>query len=261
MVLSVLLAQICFANGTTNLSALVSSDIDDFSLAQINSLKNQINSLDNKSYNDFLASLVAKADDYELLQNNLKLLGVELVNFKVKNVSNTNNEFVLMSSPNNASIITYANKRHGDSYYRLYAQYNLTYREWYAGSQDVILMYFNNNMANYYSYNCESNYTTLRSGQYATSGTLAFNFSDAAAGTNTSYAVTYVTPKSGTQGQWLDFGADWVHTYLEEDTQSSFSTSLNFGGTGGVTGSIGCTVTVSTNQYDWSLADTNAVQF
>lgn len=100
---------------------------------------------------------------------------------------------------------------------------------------------------------------SLRNGQYTTSGTLVYNFYDEIAGTNYSYASVIVTPKSGTSGDDLNFGVDWTHTYTEQDIQTTVSTQLGFGGDGLINGSIGCSVTVSSNQMSWGLSDTNAI--
>ena len=162
---------------------------------------------------DLITDLVNTASDYKGLQETLKALDVELLEAKVQ----YNEEQI--QNPN-ANVTLYASKRERDSYYRLYAKYTLESREYNPGSADVVTMYFYTSKADYYLYNCESKYTSLRSGQYATSGTLAFNFYDDIASMNYSYAVAYVTPKSDMRGQWLDYGAEWTHTFTGPETQT-----------------------------------------
>ncbi len=236
-----------------DLASISSENLSDF---QITSLKNQIMNLDDKTYDGLIAELVWTTSDYKSLQKTLEKVGVELSDPKELNDQNS----IQRIPPYDGNIVVYSNKRVTDSYYRLFAEYSLSTVEPFPKSADVIILYYDSTKATYYDYNAESRYSSLRSGQYATSGTLAFNFYDDIAFTNYSYSAVYVTPKSGTSGQWLDYGADFVHTYTEYEVSGTFTTSLKFGGTGLVGGSIGCSVTVSPNHVEWSIADLNAVR-
>lgn len=90
---------------------------------------------------------------------------------------------------------------------------------------------------------------------------MPFNFYDDIALTNGSYAVIYITPKQVIAGKLLDFGAEWVHTFTELEAQDKGSTNLEFGGTGLVSGSVGCFVTIPTDQKQWRIECVNTVRF
>ena len=232
--------------GLEELASMKSNELNE---SQKVSFKRQIAALDDKSYDDLITHLVGTATNYKDLREILKIIEVDLSEVKVQ------------SHENSSNLTLYASKRKSDTYYRLFAQYTLEPEDYNPGTTDLIIMYFDTSKADYYLYGCESNYTSLRSGQYVRAGTLPFNFYDDIALTNGSYAVIYITPKPVVAGKLLDFGAEWVHTFTELEAQDKGSANLDFGKTGLVSGSVGCSVTVPPDQKQWRIECVNTVRF
>lgn len=253
MVLSFSMVNVTFA--ADNL------DIDDLSYILTNKLSSQeqtyikqkIANLNDKEFDEFIISALQNTNDINKLIETLSLLGVE--------VTKPNKKIQLQGVPGrNASVWVVSARRTGESFYRLIGYTSLDFIETRPGSYDVITMYFDSDMTNYYHYNT-SDYTDLRSGQYATSGTFVFNLYDKFMGRSTQYGAVYVTPKSNTSGEWLDFGADWAHTFTKTETTSITPTAkITFDGKGKVSGSVGVSVTIDPSVEDkWEKGDTNAV--
>lgn len=246
--------NIALAGGYLDINDLSYITVDKLSSQEQIYLSDKIADLSDNEFDKFIVSVLQNTNDRRKLIENLSVLGVE-VTPPNKNIQ-----------PNgvpayNASVWVTSTKRIGDSFYRLIGYTSLDTTERRPGSYDVITIYFDSNKASYYHYNT-SDYTDLRSGQYATSGTVVFNLYDKLMGTTTQYGAVYVTPKSGMSGQWVDFGADWTHTYTKtEVTSITPTTNITFGGVGGVRGSIGVSVNIDPSVEDkWTLADTNAVR-
>lgn len=237
-----------------NLMNIEKINLDIISKEDKQALKNKIESLSDKKFDDFIVNSLENSNDKIKLKNNLRQLGVEL------NLNNNNN-YTLCSVPSyDAEIYVTSVRRGSDSYYRLISYVNLKKSEIRPGSPDIIAMYFDSNKAEYYSYNTSTN-TSLNTGINATRGTLVFNLYDNRMGTSTEYVSVYVTPRHISSNNWIDFGSDWTHTYRKTSVSGiSPSAEITFIGGSIVGGSVGVSVNIDLSvESSWKLADTNAV--
>lgn len=127
-----------------------------------------------------------------------------------------------------------------------------------SGSEDVVAVYFDSTLATYYGTSTVGNYVNLRDSSRAGSGTVVFNFDDKLAGTNSCSSIVYVIAKSGTSGKTFKYAAKWVHTYTKTDVSGSFTADISYGGSTGVSGSIGVNVNLSPSETSWQRMEDNA---
>lgn len=241
-----------YADNVDILKNLDNIEINQMTKVEQDLLKKEISKMSDDVFDQYMINLLQNSDDLNKLTKNLLYLGVDVF------IPKTQYD-ILEVPPYSATISVSSAKRTGDPYYRLYGYTSLSYPETKSGSYDVITVYFDSSKANYYSYNTSS-YTDLRSGLYATSGTVVFNLYDKYMGISTQYGAVYVTPKSGYSGQWVDFGADWTHTFTKPEVTGITPTAqISFGGKGIVSGSIGVSVSIDPSvEQKWDKADTNA---
>lgn len=237
-----------------SLQNLSNEEFSELSTKGIESLKKQIDTMGDREFDDFIVKYLKNNIDHEKAAVNLSKLGVTLAKKPSQLIETRSVEAY------EADIWVTAAKRGGESFYRLIAYYGFDdASETKPGSYDVVGIYWNKNSASYYSYNNSSDEkNSLRSGQRSGDGLVLFNaYDDKMYITMDYYVAVYVTPKAN--GGDIDFGADWTHTYDEKSTSSTGQASISFGGDGIVSGSIGYSVTTSTTEESWTLADTNAI--
>ncbi|MGP0584871.1 hypothetical protein [Paenibacillus timonensis] len=245
-----------FAEDNVSLQKLNNRSIDLLSLNKLNFLKSEIAELKDSEFDSFVVNYLRNNTDREQTITNLSKLGVTLT------INSSQKIQPFLVEAYDSEILAYSAKRIGDSYYRLYADYGfVSDTEDNPASYDVVGIYWDKNAAKYYSYsNSNSDHNSLRSGQRTGDGLALFNAYDSKMylnSINDYWVAVYVTPTAST-GE-IAFGADWTHTYDIKSTSSTGQASINFGGTGIVGGSIGYSVTTTTTERSWEIADTNAI--
>lgn len=153
----------------------------------------------------------------------------------------------------------YSAHRSGDGYYTLYTRTQLKAKETRPGSEDFVTIYFNSNVATYYSTDTVGNYTNVRDTLQKNNGTIVFNFDDDLAGTNYGINIVRVKPKSGTSGKALEYAASWIHTYKKTEASGSVEGGISYGGKGKVESSVGVTVNLSSSESSWQRMEDNPV--
>lgn len=233
------------------------SIITSLSTNQKKELKNDIVKLTDDEFAKFMHDKVSKSKNKIELRENLKEIGIEMA--PITNKKKDNNEFKTMNDAYNATVIAYSYKRTGEAQQYLQASFTLGSYESRPASYDLVGMYFDSSKANYYSYSVDSGYTSLRSGSKATSGLVLFNFYDALVDDDydvSHYCTVKITPT--VSGQWIDYGVDISHTYNVFIYTTTGDASIEYNSVGLVTGSSGYSLTTTSKEDDWGLADTNA---
>jgi len=162
------------------------------------------------------------------------------------------------ASPSNLTLSIFSAHRGHDTYHRLICSFDWNgYGESKPATYDVLGIFFNKNMADYYGYSqSDENICWLKDSSKFLEGTILFNVNDDKFEliTRDGYVSVYVTPKmTGT----FVYGGKYVHTYNTTNTTTSGSASVKFSGTG-VTGSIGFSVDVTTVETNWEKGTDNA---
>lgn len=243
------------ASNNSDPRILATVDASTFSNAQLESMKEKIQSLSNEKYDELLAYLVSTTTDAEALRDSLSLVGVELS--EVRHMSR-NPEAVATASvvplteAYQSNMYVYDSSRTGSSNKRISVCYQLKTKESKPASYDAVTLYFNSKRAQYVSISTESKYSSVKNATKATNGTVVFNFYDNIAGTNTSYSTVEVKRTSTAR---LDYSAVWSHSYTKTNATVSLNPSVSFGGEGLVSGSIGASISFSNAETVWQLSD------
>ncbi|MBP1906487.1 hypothetical protein J2Z32_003149 [Paenibacillus turicensis] len=256
LVMALLFTSTSFAIDNDLQTKQYSKEINTMSLQELNTFKKEIYELNDKQFNQFIVKYLKNNTDYEQVKKELAKLDVEITVPKLT----TNSISPMYTEAYNANLWVTSAKRGGESFYRLIAYYGFDkgYAEWNPATYDVIGVYWNKNAASFYSYeNSSDEHNSLKSAQNKSEGLLLFNAYDSKMASGVDfYVAAYVTKKNNTN---IDFGADWTHTYSTKSTSSSGSAKVDFGGNGIVGGSIGYTVTTSTNESSWQISDVNTI--
>jgi hypothetical protein len=240
----------------TTLNDMCLTDVDSLSHSKFKYYEKQINSLSDSEFDDFIMYLIQNTEDYDLLAENLAAFDIE---FTKPNTLAQGASMSPMGVPSNNAYISVASARQGSqSYQRLYAYVKLNATETSPGSDDAVAVYFDSNKADFYSYNT-GDYTSLKSFTQKDNGVLIFNFYDRISGSNQGYGVVYVTPKRS--GVWIDYGAEWIHTYTTKSISYTPTLEFSYGGAGKVEGSLGVSWTVSSVEAMWQRADVNSFKW
>lgn len=234
---------------------LANIDITTLSDNQIELIKDEIATMNNSEFDQYAVNLVQSASNKEILLNNLAEVDVYI---DYKDIAPSIQRGV---SVGNSTMTVYSMKRSSESFYRLFAITQLNTKETRPGSEDVVAIYFNSNLATYYGTSTVGDYTNLKDSSKRNSGTVVFNFDDKLAGTNAGSSIVYVIPKTGTSGKTFEYAAKWVHTYTKTDISGTFNAGISYGGNSGITGSIGVEVTVSSSESTWQRTEDNATYF
>lgn len=245
-----------FADDSISLQELNNRSFDLLSEDALSSLKSDINKMNDDQFDNFIVNYLRENTDRDQSITNLSKLGITLTIYPAQKIK------PLIVEAYESEITAYSAKRIGDSYYRLYADYGFVNDiEDHPASYDVVGIYWDKNAARYYSYNnSNSEHNSLRSGQRTADGLALFNAYDAKMylnSVNDYWVAVYVTP-TASSGE-IAFGADWTHTYDTKSTSSTGQASVSFGGSGLVNGSIGYSITTTTTERSWEIADTNAI--
>lgn len=244
-------------NSKADPASLASIDAEILTESQVDDIRENIQSMSDEEYDAYLAEMVTTSTDHTRLRENLKLVGVNLSEIhcvQYNDSINMRNLIVPLSGANQATMYVYDSSRTASSYKRVSAAYQLNVRESRPASYDSVVLYFDSTKATYRSYSVESNYTSLKNGTQAGNGTLVFNFYDNLSGTNVSYCTVEIAPKSSATGQ-LFYSAVWSHSRTATDINVSVNPSVTFGGSGGVSGSIGATINFNNQETIWELSD------
>ena len=240
----------------TTINDLCLANIDSLSNDKLKAYQKQIKSLSDSEFDAFIMYLVQNTENYDILTENLAAFDID---FTKPESTDAGSLMAPMSVPSNNATISVASARQGSqNYQRLYAYAKLNSTETSPGSDDAIAVYFDSSKATFYSY-AAGDYTSLKSFTQKDNGTIIFNFYDRTSGSNQGYGVVYVTPKSS--GVWIDYGAEWIHTYTTQNVSYTPSLGFTYSGSGGVGGSAGVSWTVSTVEESWQLADVNSFKW
>ena len=221
------------------ISSALYISLSDYSIIQQDSLSEQATIIQNMSDREFDAFVVDyvsnaqnSAESSSTIQSNLEELGIEFI-------PEANGISPYFSS-SDVSLSSYAAKRYGDTFYRVYGQVTFLAKENQPAKEDILAIGWDTNQASYYSYN-EGDYANAR--EYNTSkGIFSFNIDDTKMITNSvAYGVVYVIPK--TSATKLDIVATFLHTYNE--SSHVWSGNLTVGYDKNPSGTIQISVTSS----------------
>lgn len=261
LMLSVLMLQVCFAANVSdtyndiNLQSLATIDAKTLPDSQLKRMEEQIQNLSNEEYDALLAYLVNTTSDSNKLRESLRLVGVDLSEIHRVYYTPTSEEspaIMPMTEAYQSFMSVYDSSRTGHTNKRISVSYKLNTKESHPGSYDAIVLYYDSTKATYKSYSTEKNYTSLKNGTKAAKGTLVFNFYDKIAGNNLSHATVEVARTSKSP---LHYSAVWNHSYTKTNVNVTLNPSVSFGGTGGVSGSIGATIAFGSKENVWQLSD------
>lgn len=258
MILCMVVPSMASTKEKIGLDELNDDNINALTTSQKKELKNDISKLSEDEYTKYISNLVHSTKDVNKLKAGLKSIDVELSDVKTKKVDENGYE-ILSTQAYHAAISTYSSKRAGESFHYLHADFMLGELELKPATYDVIGIFYNSAKASYHSYGVESNYTSLKSSSQVANGVGLFNFYDNLVGWNYNtwhYCTLRVTPK--VVGEWIDFGADFNHTYNVDKTTTTGTAGVTYNASGIVSGSAGYSVTTSSVEASWQIADTNA---
>lgn len=238
-------------------SNIMALDFSKANTAQINNIKNQISSLSNKEFDDFIVTYLTKEKDFTKIENNLSKVDVEIQAPKKTPLMSIQ---TLQAWQLNLSIT--GAKRGGESFYRLISYYTPSTSEPFPASYDGVIISWNKDKASYYLTNTSNSYyNSLKDYNAYTQGTIVFNSYDTnfTSSTGSQYVAVYVTPIVGTGT--LDFGTQYQHSYTTVTFSGSLNPTIQYSGPGLVTGSVGATINWSTSESVWVKAATNAISW
>lgn len=244
------------ASNNSDPRILATVDASTFSNAQLESMKEKIQSLSNEKYDELLAYLVSTTTDAEALRDSLSLVGVELS--EVRHMSRNPEavataSIVPLTEAYQSNMYVYDSSRTGSSNKRISVCYQLKTKESKPGSYDAVTLFFNSNRAQYVSISTDQNYSGVKNATKATKGTVVFNFYDKIAGTNVSHSTVEV--KRTSTASPLYYSALWDHSFTKTNATVAMNPSVSFGGEGGVSGSIGVSISFSSAESSWQLSD------
>jgi len=210
----------------------------------------QVQAMSDQELNRFLVDLMNKEPDKRILQEKLAKIGIEAV---IKDVQPAAKTASMEDTDLNLEIGAYL--RHGDTYWRLIATYDVNNLESIPASYDTLGIYWDSSKASYWSYDTDG-YSTLRDSTQYNNGLLLFNVHDKDFNTWTYYYdAVYIVPN--TTG-WIDFGVKYTHTYGLVQKTYNVTSGITFSFPGIVTGSINYSVTTQYQEAKWERSDTNA---
>lgn len=239
----------------------LSNEISDLTFEQIednsDKLTDEINELTNDDFDNLMHELTIKnSKDYQTLKEKLELVDVEYEP-TFKKIS----EFApLTIEANELTLTAYSTKRVGDSFWRINSSWSSSLSEGRPASYDLVSIEWDPDKASYYGYNVSSstkNPTTARDGSKRGSGIYLFNSQDKAYIALDSYAVVYVTKKSGSK---LDYGTKYTHSYAKTDVTISGEANFEFQKTGKV-GGFTFNLLAKTKESKWTLWDDNTLSW
>lgn len=200
------------SDSATLINLLQEPSLAQQSMDTIASAKTLVADMPDDECSEFIAELVnqTESSDYEQLQNNLALIGIELSD-KSEAVS------PLYIRPSQFTIDVYSAKRTGVNKYYLYATVYASAAEPGPGTIDVLAFYFDSDKCEYDDYNYSGETVTLSDYHQRNSGCVLFNYEDCNMTENSfgefgkGTAILHVIP-TVSDGE-VDFSAQIHHTY------------------------------------------------
>ena len=236
-----------------NLDSLSNTEVNQLADSNFKSMEASINKMSDKEFDDFITKFIKDEANQNDAKEKLSKIGVS-VNFQEENQA-----IGIQSIPSSAiTLTTYSAHRGHDPYYRLFCSFSTIETESRPATKDVLGLYFNSNMADYYQSNqSDTRYVNLKDSSQFMNGTILFNVDDSRLNwaTDTQYAAIYVIPKSS--GYFL-YGGKYAHTYNTTKTTTSGSASVSFSGSG-VSGSVGFSVNTSIHEACWEKSSDNGI--
>lgn len=233
--------------------ALATAETESLNIAEINEYTSAFATLSDDEFDRTIIELIKETNDLDTLQENLLECGVELGDVEARGHTASTRSL----GESDVEILLTSAKRTGQTYYHLLVSLEFSDYELYPASKDGVAVYFDSRKADYVGYNSSTDHGfRLMSGQRAVDGTLVFNFSDSMVTMfnydDSFYTAVYVEPYSGESN--ITFGADYAHTYADEELDlSGTSIGYSFGAVSSGSVSVNFTI-VDEKEEKWEIA-------
>ena len=214
---------------------------------------NEVNGMSNEKFDDWLMEYVSKnkgKKTFVEMKSELNSIGIQF------NIHTLQNEGISLMSlaKSDITLQSYAAKRTGDSFYRVYGCATFNKHETSPSGYDLISVEWDNSKTTYYSKNMSKNVTTM-DGSKRSQGIYLFDVDDSKtyAG-DYEYAVVYVNKKSSASS--VDIGTKYTHTYGSTSYNWSLGVNFNYSSSG-PSGGASYSVTGISGVSTWSKYEDN----
>lgn len=234
------------------------------SQTRINRLSNYVSNLNDSDFDAFLMDYINSNEKsgktFKEIQEELSDVGVYVTMTSTsynQNANNINNDVSpLYISPSKVQLRSYAAKRNGEVYYRVFSEVTFNQKELKPGGLDLLSVEWDYNKATYYKTSQSPNFVTYMDGSQRNRGICLFNVEDKSMWSGDyCYAVVYVKAKPSCYD--IDIATKYIHTYNTTNVTWAVGVNVNYTAAG-PTGGFSYSISGQNLNDTWQLFNNNA---